>query len=267
MNAPLTFVLASLWMAPLWGQGLPTAGLPTHVSLAEQGKEEDSPDEKKVAEWVVEISNLPIETRNEYTSSFAAAKKAYFQNEFPTCESYLVTCSLICDKNPNVWSLLASSYIAQKRFDEALPLLERVKAQHPEDNVTRLNLSLLYLGKHDFDACLRVTDELLEELRYDKDMLPLRHNLIHRKILCCLMLGKDGEARALLSGISPLDDSPLYYYGQAALSLSQGKPEEAVQSMKTADRIYSSVPILRSYKQNLSFSGLMEGRDREGKKP
>lgn len=221
--------------------------------------ESEMPEQQKITIplWLQELSNLPKEQRQLYTSSFAKAKEAYASAKLAECESHLNSCEMIYRGNPNVWSLRASILIAQKRFDEAEPLMVKVCKEKPDDTITVFNLSLLSLGKGDYERCIEQTSELLKAVRFTESM-QLQHSLKFRLLLAHLMLGQKDEAEKLVADVTPLDDSPLYYYSQAAFAIYRGDIDSAAKEITTADRIYHGEKYLLSYKQNLSFSRLQD---------
>ncbi|MBQ2379280.1 MAG: tetratricopeptide repeat protein [Akkermansia sp.] len=253
MKTPaLPLFLASAVLLPqLFAQGM----LPTDGGNQPQPAPQIESD--VIADWVKELSNLSAEDRALYTSAFAQAKNAYAKGLMAECESHLNTCEFYTTSNPNVWNLRASVRISQQRFDEAKPLLDAVRRFNPQDAVARLSYSLLYLGTGEYEKCIAETDALLEEIRY-RDMMQLTHSLIFRKVLCCLMLGREEDARALVADVSPVDDSPLYYYSQAMFSLVKGDRRSATRDLNTADTIYATIGYLSGYKQAVSFSGITE---------
>lgn len=240
---------------PAFGQYLPTSSfLTTDTPPTPKEVPDNEPD---IPIWVKELSNLPAAEREEYLTSFAAAKQAYAMGRMAESESYLLTCQIINDTNPNVWSLRASIYIAQKNFDEALPLLEKVEEAMPGHQITQLNFSLYYLGKGLYEECLKETDNLLERLD-SRSAVQLCRSLLYRKVLCFLMLGQPEKAHELTDKLSPLEDSPLYYYSQAAYQIIRKDRNAATRDMNAADTIFADESYLLSYKQSLSFSGLIE---------
>lgn len=208
------------------------------------------------AEWVRELSNLPPEQRALYTEAFSKAKQAYARGSLAECDSYLNTCELYTTRNPNVWNLRASVLISQRKFDEALPLLERVRSENRQDAVACLSFSLLYLGVGEYSKCLEETSALIEALRYS-NMEQLVYSLRFRRMLCYIMLGQEAEARSEVADIGPLDDSPLYYYSQAVFSLLAGDRRAAQRDMNAADTIYAGVGYIPAYKQALELSGIL----------
>lgn len=248
----LAFILPLLPMAAA-GQLLPI----TVTTPQEEAAEEEQEDKPNVPIWVEELSNLTAEARSEYTASFAAAKDAYSAGRLAESESYLLTCQMINDKNPNVWNLRASVCIAQKRFAEALPLMQKVEEALPGNQINMLNYSLYYMGIGQYEQCIKMTDALIDELTAEKT-LSLRKHLVYRKVLCYLMLGREAEAHKLTDSLTPLEDSPLYYYSQAAYNISKHDREAAKRDLNSAETIFAQDGYLLSYKQSLSFSGLIE---------
>ena len=250
--------LASLLMPMLCSAqsgNLPMGGLLPAGNEAEKKTEEVQVDE--IADWLKELSNLPAESRAMYAAAFQEAKKCYTQGRLIECESHLNTCETFTTNNPNVWNLRASALISQKRFAEAEPLLLKVRLKNPQDSVARLSLSLLYLGTQEFDKCMAETEELMDEIMY-RDMMQLSRSLTFRKFLCLIMQERMDEAKALVSDIGPMDDSPLYYYSQAVFAYVKGDRQGALRELNAADAIYRSIGYLSGYKQALEYSGLIE---------
>lgn len=234
---------------------LPMGGLLPSGDEAEKKTEAAPVDE--IADWVKEVSNLPAESRAIYAAAFQEAKRCYAGGLLAECEAHLNTCEIYIRSNPNVWNLRASVMVAQKRFAEAKPLLDKVRLKNPQDAVARLSLTLLYLGTQEFEKCIAELDELIDEIRY-RDMMQLTHSLIFRKFICLMMLDRIDEAKALVSEFGMMVDSPLYYYTQAIFSLAKGARKQAMSDMHVADTIYKSTGYLSGYKQSISYSGVVE---------
>lgn len=233
---------------------LPTTPLPTEEKTT---SEEEAKRKSPVPLWLQELSNLPVEQRQLYTSSFAKAKAAYAAAKYAECELHLNSCEMIYQGNPNVWSLRASLYIAQQRFDEAEALTQKAIKEQPGDPITAYNLSSISLSKGDYVRCIEQTSALMEKIRFNEGM-PLLHSLKFRLLLANLMLGRLDEAKKLVADVTPLDDSPLYYYSQAAFAIYRGDGAAAAKDIATAERIYHSEKYLPSYKQSLSSSRLQD---------
>lgn len=236
------------------GQGLlPTAG---QDPLPEE--EEKASRRHNVPQWVIELSNLSVEDRTAYLQAFQAAKVAYASNRLAVCESHLNTCELYFTRNPNVWLLRSSVCIQRGQYDKAKAYIDQAQQADVDNHVVLLNLSLLHMARGDYQAALGETNELLRALPASAEAFGTRRSLTYRQFLCLIMLERTAEAKELVADISPIDDSPLYYYCQAALCMLQGNPSAATRELNTADAIFARDGHLPSYKQNLSLCGLRE---------
>lgn len=245
--------LSAFILLPPFGfaQGL----LPTTGFDSEQEQEEKKPE---IPNWVIELSNLAEEDRNTYLRAFQAAKLAYASNRMAVCESHLNTCELYFTQNPNVWLLRASVCINLRQFTKAKEFIDKVLQVDPENHVVKLNLSLLHMAEGNYEMAMAETDALLRQFDTSAGTFGTRRSLTYRKFLCLLMLEQVAEAKELIADITPLDDSPLYYYSQAALCMLSGNPAEATRELNTADTIFAKDGHLPGYKQNLMLSGLKE---------
>ncbi len=254
MKHVLVVVVAILSLAHTgMGQGL----LPTVGDNTEQ-TEQQKPINQGVPQWVIELSNLPQEDRNAYLRAFQAAKEAYATNRMVVCESHLNTCELYFTRNPNVWLLRSSVCIQLGQYEKAHEYINKALKSDEASEVARLNLSLLHMAQGNYSEAILKTDEVLSQLTTAPETFGTLRSLTYRKFLCLIMLGRTEEAKALVADISPIDDSPLYYYSQAALHMLRGNPSAATQELNTADLIFARDGHLPGYKQNLSLCGLRE---------
>ncbi len=235
------------------GQGL----LPTAVDDTPT-EEEQKAQEQSVPQWVIELSNLAEEDRRAYLTAFQAAKVAYAANRFAVCQSHLNTCELYFTRNPNVWLLRSNVCIQLGQYELAKKYILQAQQAHLENDVVLLTLSLLHMAQGEYEAALGETDEVLRKCALSAETFGTRRSLTFRKFLCLIMLERTEEAKELVADLSPIDDSPLYYYSQAALFMLQGNPTAATRELNTADAIFARDGHLPSYKTNLSLCGLRE---------
>lgn len=211
-----------------------------------------------IPNWVSDLSNLPASERQKYMNNFAAAKWAYSKGSLDMCEKCLDECEAIYSKNPNVWNLRASVRVCQERFDEAEVWLKKVRAVAPDDLVANLNYSLMYLGQGNYEASIRESEVLLNELEYKDGMEGLRHTLMFRMFVSLVMLDRVDEARELVKDITPMTFTPLYYYTQTVMAVLENDKARALKEMTAANSIYRTDPYLQTYKQVITFSKLLE---------
>lgn len=207
--------------------------------------------------WLVEFSNLPRNDREQYLRAFNNAKVAYQQGQWVACIGYLADCEMIFRGNPNVWNLRACCLMEQKYFEEAAEELLRVRKAMPNDPVTVMNLANLHMASGRYKESIETIHELREMLPYETAP-ELLHVLDFRELLCHVRLGQMEEAQKLVNGLSPISDTPLYYYSQAVFALAKGNRVEASRSLRIAGSIFSKGNAIVPFQRALDLSGIAE---------
>ena len=219
----------------------------------------DEGEIRQLPRWLMEFSNLPRETRTRYINTFNLAKQAYRDGRWIDCISLLVECEIIQRGNPGVWNLRASCLMEQKFFDEAAAELERVLKQEPENQVALMNLANMHMACGRYTESLSLLAELKEMLPYETQQEVL-NILDFRALLCHLMQGKEATARALVQHLTPMSDTPLYYYSRAAFALAQNDIRTADYCQRVASQIFASNRATEPYRRALELSGLTTGK-------
>lgn len=210
-----------------------------------------------VAKWLADFSNLPKEARAEYIELFRQAKIAYATGDWVICYAHLEECELIYNKNPHVWNLRAVCLIAQKKLEEAEQELSKAQKELPHDETTVMNIANLHMARGEYRQCIEGLRSIIDSLP-DPVSQPLVDILTFRIYLCHIMLGERKEAGKLVSHLTPLSDTPLYYYSQAALHISRGNRNQARQDIQAADTIYAKGNATLPYLRAIQASGLEE---------
>ena len=105
-------------------------------------------------------------------------------------------------------------------------------------------------------------DSKVQELRELRRMLPyetpqeLLYVLDFRQFLCHVMQGQEAEARELVKDLSPISDTPLYYYSHAVFALTRGDRVEAARLLRVANSIFAKGNITVPYQRALELSGV-----------
>lgn len=232
------------------------AQCPVHAQEIDLDEQSDSIVQELPA-WLVNFSNLSREDRALYLETFNKAKAAYSQSQWIPCITYLADCEMIFQGNPNVWNLRACCLMEQKYFPEAEAELQRAIEALPNDPVTIMNLANLQLaqGKH---------EESIATIHALRGVLPpttsqeLHDVLDFRELLCLVMLDKAEQARELIKHLSPISDTPLYYYSQAAFAMAEGNRTEATRCIRIVNRIFAKTNANLPYQRSLNLSGLAQ---------
>ena len=211
----------------------------------------------ELPQWLIDFSNLPRETQQEYLAAFQTAKKLYTVGNWHLCYTYLNECEFIFNGNPHVWNLRVTCLIEQKNYDEAEKVLNNVRRELPNDETTIMNIANLHMGKGEFSQCAAVITQIIDAL-IDTASPELLDVLTFRVYLCYLILGEQKKAEQLVSHLDSMADTPLYYYSQAALHISKGNRAQALQDINAADNIFSKDTATLPYIRSLRASGIEE---------
>lgn len=212
---------------------------------------------QQLPDWLIEFSNLPRLEREQYLRAFNNAKRAYQQSQWVACIGYLADCEMVFRGNPNVWNLRACCLMEQKFFDEAAAELERVRKALPNDPVTAMNLANMHMALGRYHESISTLHELRQILPYETPQ-DLLYVLDFRELICHVMLGQQQEAKQLIAGLSPISDTPLYYYSQAVFALAEGNRMEASRHLRTAASIFSKGSTIVPYQRALELSGIAD---------
>lgn len=221
--------------------------------------EKDKEQQEQVPEWLAQLSNLPRDRRDEYIAHFAQAKAALAAGNWVDCDAELTSCEFIFNKNPNVHNLRVVCYIEQKRLDAATEELEKARALLPDDATTLVNAASLHMAKKAYRTCIREMTDVLETPSYNISQ-EVRDILTFRVFLCHLMLGEVSQAEEWVSELSPISDTPLFYYSRAAVCLYLRDAHGAQRDLQSAANIFSEGGLLVPYQRALLSCDLTEAK-------
>lgn len=247
----LTAVIAMLALLPA------ANAQTTQEQVIPQGEQKKELRTDNLPAWLVDFSNLPREDRDKYLQGFGRAKQFFQKGDWHGCLLELTNCEIIFNKNPNSWNLRLSCLIELKDLEHADEYLKQIKEVLPNDPVTLLNIANLHLVRGEYESCITELNNIIRSLPYDTDE-ELINIMRFRIMLSHLMLGHPEQAEAVISGLTPLDDTPLYYYGKAALNIFHGKRQEAMMDVNSANNIFSKNQATIPYQRGITTSGLID---------
>lgn len=203
--------------------------------------------------WEAEFSNLPHVQRKQYAEKLQQAKAAYQEGNSPLCLLALGACELIFDKNPHAINLKISCLLDLNKLNEIPALIKRSRALLAENEVADFSESSLLLAQGKYDDCIAVSQRMLEAPSYQLSPL-VRDILRYRMLLSHLAMGRTTQAKALVSGLTPISDTPLYYMSEVAFSICEGDAAQANLHMRAAASIFASsgqlVGFVRAFNQS-----------------
>ena len=236
---------------------LPAPAATAEDATVPQGEQQKEMNTENLPMWLVEFSNLPRKDREKYLQGFARAKEFFQKGDWHSCILEITNCEIIFNKNPNSWNLRLSCLIELKDLEHADEYLAKVKEAAPKDSVTLLNIANLHLVRGEFQECITEMNNIIRTLPYDTEE-ELINIMRFRILLSHLMLGHEDQAEAIIKGLTPLDDTPLYYYGKAAINIFHGNRREAMMDVNSANNIFSKGQATVPYQRGITACGLID---------
>lgn len=230
---------------------------PTCPAQAPMPQNPEKQDMQEIPQWLADFSNLPKDKREQYLTHFNRAKYAYHQGQWIECIAQLAECEIIVRGNPSVWNLRASCLLEQKYFKEAEEELLKVLKVMPHDPVTLMNMANVHMACKRYEESLSIIIPLRDTLYLQHAADELLYVLDYRALLCHLLQGNKKKAQVIATSVSPMADTPLYYYSKAAIALSEGKRADAVHYLSVVERIFANNRACIPYQRALELSGLL----------
>lgn len=211
---------------------------------AEVPAEAKAETEARKPQYILDLESLTAEEKQEYQNLFIRADSLFKQKRIFECLEVLEELHEIYDKNPATLNLQGACYVEFRAFDKARVAFAKTEKASPNNFNVRFNLAEIEFVSENFDEALKKFEALLDEGQegeINPGMLPI----LKFKTLLCRLKADDVEgARELISDLDFLDDSPLYYYGNAALAYHAGEGRKAEQWLGRVSRIFRDNPSL-----------------------
>ncbi len=211
----------------------------------------------KLPPWQAAFERLPINKRRAFASFFISAKAAYAAQQWSTCLSHLNDCELIYNGSPNVWNLRSCALLANNEPEKAEESIQSSLKLNPDDNVALMCQAERFMLMRDFRSCIAPLEHLRRLHPVTEDRT-LHDTFTFHQLLCHLMLRQEMEARALVADCTPLTDSPLYYYSQAAFCIYAGDSQGALEPLRACASIYGNEGISANYRKWMERCGLAD---------
>ena len=201
------------------------------------------------------FSNLPIEVRQKYFGMKQNAYR-YFSNK-RTFESMMVLYEMmeIFDEDPQVFNLLGSIHIEFRNFNRARDIFTQALNLSIGDSMLLFNLAEIEFCTSNWETALKRFEQLKKETAGQQET-ELNKLISLKVMLCNLALAHSDNkkidnskkatyldtAKKLANKYDYLDDTPYYYYSQAALAFHEEDRIKASQWLTSAQNVFGSNP-------------------------
>jgi len=140
-----------------------------------------------------------------------------------------------------IHNLKGAAYTKIRDFPKARKSFERSLELNPTAFMSKFNITELDFVEHKHADAEKNFSKLLAE---SPDMNLGTRRLIEFKILITLLKqDKDAEAKAIQDKFNFMEDTPAYYFGNAAIAFDAEDEEEARGWIRSAEKIYSAQEV------------------------
>ncbi len=225
---------------------------------ADTGNPEAPTGKQEKSQFVLDIEALTEEKGKEYRRLFLRCDQLFKQKRIFECLETLSEIHEIYDGNPATLNLQGACYVEFRSFDKARAAFQRALKEQPENFNVHFNLAEIEFVTKDYKEALKQLQALKKEASIGKPnegMLAL----VDFKILLCMLKTDDlAGAKKIVEGTDFLDDSPLHYYGQAALEYEQDRGTEAEIWLARAGRIFRNPAEIAPWQDTLIEFGYIK---------
>ncbi len=212
---------------------------------------------KELTEAQREFSNLPEERRVDFFKRFNEAARLFNQKRIFETMDQIHEMRKIFDKSSDLFNLLGSCYVEFRNFEQAAHYFNLADQLMPNSSTVQFNLGEMEFVTHNWKACLERMQKVMK-LIDPRDVITAR--VVEFKILLChLALNQQEEAEKLAEKYDPItDDSPFYYYAQAALCYRDKNLIKAEEWLAIANRVFQDPNILSAWQDTMIEFGYVK---------
>lgn len=210
-------------------------------------------------QYILDLESLPKEELEEYRSLLMRASALFQQKRIFECLETIEEAHAIYDKAPNSLNLQGACYVEFRNFDKARMAFAKTEKASPGSPNVRFNLAEIEFVSKNYQEALAQFEALLQEadeIGVQASMIPI---MKFKAMLCRLKLDDEEGARKMIADLDFLDDSPLFYYAQAALAYYADQGAQAERWLARVSRIYARSPeVLAPWQDTLIEFGYIK---------
>jgi tetratricopeptide (TPR) repeat protein len=200
--------------------------------------------------------NLPKETRTAFAKHLSEANRIFQQKRIVETLEELDKAAAIFVDSPEIFNLRGSCYVEMRAFDKALAAFTKAATYSKDNPSIEFNIGETYFCTKQWQKALDFFEKVLKKLPPENITLG---RLVEFKILLCKKkLGKKEEAAALAEKYDYLDDSPFYYYANAAIAYDDNNKVKAEEWLGMASRIFRDPQVTAAWQDTLVEFGYIK---------
>lgn len=200
--------------------------------------------------------NLPEESRKDFVKHLSEATRLFQQKRiFETLDELDKTQKIFSD-SPEIYNLRGSCFVEMRAFDKALAEFEKARSYTKDNASIDFNVAEIYFVTKEWKKSLDILEKISKIL--PKENMALGRLVEFKMLLCMKKLGMNAEAVTLADKYDFLDDSPYYYFAQAALAYDKKDLVKAEEWLAIAGRIFQDPNVLAPWQDTMVEYGYIK---------
>lgn len=200
--------------------------------------------------------NLPEEKRSEFSKHLGEAIRVFQQKRIFEALEELEKAAAIFTDSPEIHNVRGSCYVEIRAFDKALAEFGKAAALSKDNASIAFNIGEIHFVTKQWQQAHDTFQKVMSLLPAENTALG---RLVEFKILLCKKkLGQDAEVAAMAEKYDFMDDSPYYFFAQAALAYEADNQLKAEEWLAIAGRIFRDPNILAPWQDTLVEYGYLK---------
>ncbi len=200
--------------------------------------------------------NLPQQSREDFVKHLGEATRLFQQKRvFETLEELDKATKIFAD-SPEIYNLRGSCFVEMRAFPKALADFQKAATYTKDNPSIEFNIAEVYFCTKEWKKAHELFEKIFKQL--PKENIALGRLVEFKILLCQKKLGKNAEAKALADKYDFQDDSPFYYYAQAALEYDAKNLVKAEEWLAMAGRVFQDPNVLAPWQDTLVEYGYIK---------
>ena len=200
--------------------------------------------------------NLPEENRKEFIKHLTEANRLFQQKRIFEVMEELAKAEKIFADSPEIFNIRGSCFVEMRAFDKAMAEFQKAKTFSVNNPSIDFNIAEVYFVTKRWKEAAELFEKILKVIPPQNTALG---RLVEFKILLSKKkLGLDDEVTILAGKYDDNDDSPFYYFTQAALAFDAKEMEKAENWLAMAGRIFQDPNTIAPWQDTLVEFGYLK---------
>jgi tetratricopeptide (TPR) repeat protein len=200
--------------------------------------------------------NLPEESRKLFIKNLSEASRLFGQKRVFEAMEELYKAEKIFADSPEIMNLRGSCFVEIRAFDKALKEFEKASTLSKGNPSIDFNIAEVYFVTKEWKKAHDLFVKILNVL--PPTNIALGRLVEYKILLCKKKLGLKDEATILAGKYDFLDDSPFYYYANAATAYDAKDLIKAEEWLSMASRIFRDPNTIAPWQDTLVEYGYIK---------